>query len=178
MTDRGASLTTRQIAEAAGVAEGTLFRVFPDKRALCLAAAEHALRPPHWREDLAAAMAAQPALHGKVVDVAGRMQERMRQVMAVMMALRTAMMDDPGHRHTPGEPPGPPAFFADAARELLEALADLVFAPHADELRVAPDVAALALRNLVMGGVGPGSESSPRLTPDQVADLLLTGVRA
>src|SRR4051794_36826348 len=48
----GVEVPTRRIAEAAGIAEGTIFRVFPDKRSLLLAVAEETVAPPGWREDM------------------------------------------------------------------------------------------------------------------------------
>jgi len=43
--DHGAAVTTAEMAEAAGVAEGTIFRVFPDKASLLYAAIERTLDP-------------------------------------------------------------------------------------------------------------------------------------
>ncbi len=43
--EQGAAVTTREIAQAAGIAEGTIFRVFDDKTALLDAVIEAALDP-------------------------------------------------------------------------------------------------------------------------------------
>src|SRR3954470_19356706 len=62
----GGGGSTRRIAQGAGIAEGTIFRVFPDKRSLFLAVAEETVAPPGWRADMESLLVAAPTLREKV----------------------------------------------------------------------------------------------------------------
>lgn len=179
LVERGSDVTTKEVARAAGIAEGTIFRVFPDKRSLFLAAAEEAVNPAGGEEAFDAVLADITDLREGVLVVTHRIVDRMRLTMSVMMAVRPLLIAAFHDEKAAGGKSqfGPPAFVVKAQDDLHRRLTRL-FEPHADALSVDPDTAAIALRGLIFGTHRPELGMTPALTPDQIADLLLGGVLA
>jgi len=179
---RGRDVTTRELAVAAGVAEGTLFRVFADKEELVRAAVAQVLDPAELLDELAelAATAGGSTLHAVLVRAVSALQARGQRITSIFVVAHQVLASEPGdpggkpaspHRHGHDrDRPHPMDLIADAMTAL--------FAPHAAEVRRSPQDCARFLTAIVMATIRPGVPSSAvPLTPEEVVDLLLDGLR-
>lgn len=158
----GPGVTTRQIAEAADVAEGTIFRVFDGKEALIKAVTERAFDPAPALAEIAAIDAALP-LRSRLVAVVAILQGRLNTVFALVHAL--------GMQKPPGEP-RPPGLRSD---EFREAIVELV-GDDRTQLRVPPSELAATLRMLVFSATHPFINDGNPLTAEQIVGILLDGL--
>jgi AcrR family transcriptional regulator len=148
----GTAVTTSQIAMAAGIAEGTLFRVFPDKDTLISAAIQTAFDPVPTERELAA------------VEILRRRVEAIWQLMAILGMTPPPVQTALAPRPIPGY---------DGTMRLVTAL----FEPDRDELRCVPEQAARLLRMMTFAGAHPKINDGLPFTAAEIVAVLLDGIR-
>lgn len=159
LVERGLTVTTRELAAAAGVSEGTLFNVFADKEALIAAAVDAAIDPEPFERAIGDIDPSAP-FADRLVAATELIQRRIVDVWRLVSQLGAD-----GHRdHRRGPLPDSPA---------LIALLDV----ERDRLRRSPADAARLLRAMTLSLTHPLMTAEPSTSHD-IVDLFLHGVVA
>jgi AcrR family transcriptional regulator len=164
MIEHGASLTSRQIAEAAGVAEGTIFRVFGDKETLLREAADAYLDPAPLRASLARIDPSLP-LEAKVAQILAVLRKRFHGVISIMSAIGHAGGRPPQVRHPTRE----------QRWEYVSIVAGLV-EPELDRLNVPAEDVAPFIRLVAFAMSVPGFTVEPSFDDELLTRLIVYGI--
>jgi AcrR family transcriptional regulator len=162
LLSHGADITTKDIADAAGIAEGTIFRAFSDKDELIQQAVARFMDPEPTFV-LLEAIDPTLELEDKVRQVVGIFRERFVGVVGVVSAL--------GHKkpmHSHDRDPR----VDERARDIFRAL----FASDADRFRIDPGLAVYFMRLLSFGAAMPMFTAERDVDSEQLVDFIMQGI--
>ncbi|MFC5929062.1 TetR/AcrR family transcriptional regulator [Cryobacterium melibiosiphilum] len=158
LTEFGAAVTTKQIAERACIAEGTIFRAFGTKEELIQAAVARQLDPEPFREKLRAVDVGLP-LEARVRSIVVLMRERFTTVFTLMTSL--GLLGKP-HTHDP-------------RREFTEILSRAL-EPDLERLHFTAERSAQIIRMVSLAASMPMIHLGTGFDDDEITTLILYGI--
>lgn len=183
VVEREMDLTTKELAQLAGVAEGTLFRVFGSKEELLVAAFAHRLeqvaRDDSWKRDLV-------RVDGKDLEA---QLERYIEVVTERIVDWTRLMSIL-HRFLRGAEASKAHSLREASHGEVRRIKDLyigtlkdfadscaaILAPHAGQLRVGVDQAVAFIQSTATSLAMARQFHDFGITPAMAADLVVHGL--
>jgi AcrR family transcriptional regulator len=166
LREHGTQVSTRQIAQAAGVAEGTIFGVFKDKVSLLRAAVLRALDPGPVLGELRAIDPALP-LRDRLVRAVRLVREHVADHGAILHVVHGGLFVDDRHGFVE----------VMAIRHLIVNEVSSLIEPDARLLRRSPLIATRLVMALVAGPPGGhlGVPDQP-LADDEIVSIVLDGL--
>jgi len=176
LIEHGGNVSTSQIAAAAGIAEGTVFRAFKDKQDLLVACMQAGMNS---EEEVARIEAIElgGALHLRLVEGVRAIGGYLDRIWAIGQAVRAGGISPEAiqkqlHGDDKPRQPGPPPEMT----RVFRAMGGL-FDPATDGLRVDPERAARVLLSLVLTNRMQGADfGQPIDDPAELVELFLHGV--
>ncbi|GAA1516917.1 TetR/AcrR family transcriptional regulator [Sphaerisporangium rubeum] len=175
VAEYGAAVTTAQIARAAGIGEGTIFRVFADKDEVLGACMAEAASPDRVLRELVSISLEQP-LADRLVEAIESLRAYLNRMGAVAGALMASGRAPRRDRPSPqGRQPGLDRETSTAA--VRDALTDL-FEPDRDALRLSPERCAQVFMSAAFSRGRLTGHDVAEITPAEIVDLFLHGALA
>lgn len=163
LCERGRAVTTKELAESAGIAEGTIFRVFATKDELYDAALRHVFAPDSFEEQIRAIDPDLP-VEDRLLELTEIYQRRFVRIFTLMAAL--GLGRPPRWRHEPET--------EERAAKLMKMVTDVI-GPDAERFRVPVEQVVHTLRLLTFSGSHPHISDQRLLTPFEIVDVVLHG---
>ena len=168
LIEKGSAVTTAEMAAAGGIAEGTIFRVFPDKSAVILEAVKAAMDPTPVADAISAISRSAP-MRAQLAEAARVLRDYFNRLMALGEPLRSVSAPSGARQRDVGR-------LIKTSSAVISTALTALFERHRAALRVPPSAAVAAFRGFMFATSHPLLPPGERLAVEDAVSILLDGI--